>query len=291
MAFVRGQECTITIKTAYREATLPYSEETIREAVSILKEEAPIEGDGMCRGIRKGTGVTGCVVTPLSIGTAPRLVGWCLGVMDSPVYVSETRNLYRHGAYLAPSEDGALFDLIQDRGGVRKVYEGCRVTGFELRIMGDGEARPISLKMDIAGDCPAAVYNCAEIAETDRGERFKTDGVTYRVNDVPDKNIYGLRIAAKKDGGARAEVWIHRVLRPGIENNPVIEGLTVTAQVLRDTYECKSFGLFRIRLERLLLMSDEMTVDTAGPVIGPLRYYVAGSVKAEIFTNNDGGIA
>jgi hypothetical protein len=33
-----------------------------------------------------------------------------------------------------------------------------------------------------------------------------------------------------------------------------------------------------------------MTVDTAGAVIGPLRYYVAGSVKAEVFTNNDGGI-
>jgi hypothetical protein len=290
MAFVQGRECSITIKTTYREATLPYSEETSREAVSILKEEAAIEGDGICRGIRKSAGVTGCVVTPLSIGTAPLLFGLCLGVIEQPVYVSETRNLYCHEALLAPSEDGAVFDLIQDRGGIRKVYEGCRVEGFELRIMGGEEALPLNLKMDIAGVCPAVVYPYMEIAETDRGEWFRADGVTYKVNDVADKDIYGLRIAARKGGGARTEVWIHRVLRQGFESMPVIEGLTVMAQVKRDKYEGGGWGVFRLYLERLLLVSDEMTVDTAGAVIGPLRYYVAGSVKAEVFTNNDGGI-
>ncbi|GHV63924.1 hypothetical protein AGMMS49587_15250 [Spirochaetia bacterium] len=290
MALVHGRECSITIKTAYRGIRLPYSEETIREAVSILKEEAPIEGDGICRGLCKSDGVTGCVVTPLSIGTTPLLLGLCLGVMEMPVYVSETRNLYRHEALMAPSEDGAVFNLIQDRGGVRKIYEGCRVTGFELRIMGEEESRPLSLKMDIAGDIPAVAYPYAEIAETDRGERFKADGVTYKVNEVEDKDIYGLRIVATKDGGARTEVWIHRMLRPGLDIAPVIEGLTLIAQVKRDKYECKSFGLFRLHLERLLLMSDEMAVDSAGPVIGPLRYYVAGKVMASVFTNNDGGI-
>jgi hypothetical protein len=34
------------LKRPYREIALLYSEETIREAVSILKEEAFIEGDG-----------------------------------------------------------------------------------------------------------------------------------------------------------------------------------------------------------------------------------------------------
>jgi hypothetical protein len=38
---IQGRDCLIVIKTAYREAGLPYSEETIREAVSLLTEEAP----------------------------------------------------------------------------------------------------------------------------------------------------------------------------------------------------------------------------------------------------------
>jgi hypothetical protein len=77
---VNGRDCLIVIKTQYREVGIPYSEETIREAVSLLMEEAPIEGDGSCRAIRKSGGVTGCVVTPLTIGTAPSCCIWQWGV-------------------------------------------------------------------------------------------------------------------------------------------------------------------------------------------------------------------
>jgi len=63
---VNGCDCSIVIKTFYQEIDVPYAEETIREAVSLLQEEASIEGDGVCRGITKNSGVTGCVVTPIS---------------------------------------------------------------------------------------------------------------------------------------------------------------------------------------------------------------------------------
>jgi hypothetical protein len=49
---VNGRDCSIVIKTSYREMGVPYSEETVREAVSLLTEEAAIEGDGSCRAIR-----------------------------------------------------------------------------------------------------------------------------------------------------------------------------------------------------------------------------------------------
>jgi hypothetical protein len=49
---VNGCDCLIVIKTQYREMGIPYAEETIREAVSLLREEAAIEGDGFCRAIR-----------------------------------------------------------------------------------------------------------------------------------------------------------------------------------------------------------------------------------------------
>jgi hypothetical protein len=49
---INGCDCLIVGKTQYREMGVPYSEETIREAVSLLTEEAPIEADGCCRAIK-----------------------------------------------------------------------------------------------------------------------------------------------------------------------------------------------------------------------------------------------
>ncbi|MDR2965816.1 MAG: hypothetical protein LBU88_08580, partial [Treponema sp.] len=89
---VNGCDCSIIIKTTHYDTDIPYSDETLREAVSILQEEASIEGDGVCRGIRKVSGVTGCVVTPLTIGTAPLLLYLAMGAVGKPVFISETRN-------------------------------------------------------------------------------------------------------------------------------------------------------------------------------------------------------
>jgi hypothetical protein len=43
--------------------------------------------------------------------------------------------------------------------------------------------------------------------------------------------------------------------------------------------------MFRITLTRLVLTADETAIDCADGVIGPLRYYVAGTVQAEVFTS------
>jgi hypothetical protein len=157
-----GCDCLIVIKTQYREMGVPYAAETIREAVSLLTEEAAIEGDGLCRAIRKSSGVTGCVVTPLSIGTAPLLLYLAMGSTGLPVYVSETRNIYRYKLNLLPAEDSTRFDLVQERGGSRILYEACTVTGFELRI---NREQAVKLKLDIrggtaSGDIP--LYRFAE---------------------------------------------------------------------------------------------------------------------------------
>jgi hypothetical protein len=91
---VNGCDCSIVIKTQYREMGVPYAAETLREAVSLLVEEAAIEGDGSCGAIRKSGGITGCVVTPLIIGTAPLLLSLAMGSAGLPLYVSESRNIY-----------------------------------------------------------------------------------------------------------------------------------------------------------------------------------------------------
>ena len=113
---VKGSKCSIVIKTNQKEFDVQYSEETLREAYSLLTEEASIEGDGVSRAIRKRGGVTGCVVTPLTIGTAPLLLYLAMGSAGLPVFVSETKGLYQYKLKLLPMEDTDYFDLIQDRG-------------------------------------------------------------------------------------------------------------------------------------------------------------------------------
>jgi hypothetical protein len=283
-----GCDCSSVIKTACRETGIPYAEETIREAVSLLTEEAPIEGDGFCRAIKKNGGITGCVVTPLTIGTAPLLLYLAMGSSGLPLDVSETRNLYFYKLNLLPMEDSTRFDLVRERGGSRKLYEGCTVTAFELRIL-RGEA--VKLKLDIRGGRAPAIYPYEDIASTEIGERFMGDEVIYRINGTEYVTIYGLTITAQKEGsphgggGTKTELWIKRSLEQDGDLPQLIEELTVTVQLLREKYEYRHYGTFRITAKRLVLTADETAVDTADAVIGPLRYYVAGTVNAEVFTS------
>jgi hypothetical protein len=61
---------------------------------AIDKRHIISEGDGSCRVIRKSGGVTGCVVTPLTIETALLLLCLAMGNVGLPLYVSENRNIY-----------------------------------------------------------------------------------------------------------------------------------------------------------------------------------------------------
>jgi hypothetical protein len=299
---INGRDCLIVIKTRYRETGVPYDEETIREAVSLLTEEAAIEGDGICRAIRKSNGVTGCVVTPLTIGTVPLLFYLAMGSAGLPLYVSETRNIYRYKLDLLPAENSARFDLIQDRApfgkpngdaenqgfsahlmGRRKIYEGCAVTGFELRIHRE---EAVKLRLDIQGERPPEIYPYQDIAPTEAGERFMGNRVTCRINGTEYRNIYGLTLTTEKEGGTKTELWIKRALEQGPEIPGIIDELTITAQLLRDKYEYRYYGMFRLTLSRLVLTADGTAINSADGVIGPLRYYCAGLVQAEVFTNS-----
>ena len=217
---VNGCDCSIVIKTSHVEKDIPYSDETLREAVSFLQEEAAIEGDGVCRGLRKIGGVTGCVVSPLTIGTAPLLLYLAMGGAGNPVFISETRNLYQYRLELVPMEDTECFDLIQDRGGERRLFEGCRVQGFEMRFMRE---KAIKLKLDICGECAPRVYPYSDKYTRENGERFSGDYSTYRINGKAYTDIYGINLVSKKQGGTKTEVWIKRVINQSSDIPEVIE--------------------------------------------------------------------
>jgi hypothetical protein len=214
--------------------------------------------------------------------------------------------LYLYKLNLLPAEDSARFDLVQDRGGARKLYEDCGVSGFELRIHREqavklrldirGERSPFGLPNGVAEKQSFSATNLSANEKnegTEGGERFMGDRVTYRINGTEYYTFYGLRLSTKKEGsphgggGTKTELWIRRVLGNGADLPGLIEELTVTAQLLRDKYEERYYGMFRLTLTRLVLTADETAVDCADGVVGPIRYYCAGTVSAEVFTNNE----
>jgi hypothetical protein len=210
-----------------------------------------------------------------------------MGAAGQPVYVSETRNLFKYDLNLLPAEDTEYFDLVQKRCGERVLFEGCRVTGFELRVM---RGETIKLKLDISGERSPRVYPYNDTFTREQGECFNGDCVTYQINGKEYNNIYGITLISKKVGGTRTELWIKRVLEKGFEIPAVIEDMTITAQLLRTKYEYRYYGTFRITLKRLVLVSDETEINSVGAVMGPVRYYVAGTVNTEVFTSTDEAI-
>jgi hypothetical protein len=282
---INGCDCSIIIKTQYLEKDIPYIKETMREAVSLLKEEAAIEGEGSCRAIKKCIGVTGCVVTPLTIGTAPLLFNLAMGCANIPLYVSETRNIHLYRLNLLPYESSSRFDLVQEREGSKVLYETCVVKGFELRF---SRLDPVYLKLDISSERPPAVYPYTDPRTKEIGECFIGENVTYRINGKEYSNIYGLTLTTEKSESTKTEVRLKRVLLKNSDIPDLIEELTITAQLNRDKYEYRYYGMFRITLTQLLLISNETEIDNADAVIGPKRYYIAGKVNAEVFTA-DGG--
>ena len=281
---VQGKDCSIVIKTIHKEFDVPYSEETIREAVSILQEEASIEGDGNCKAIVKKSGVTGCVVTPLTIDTVPLLLYLAFGSAGKPLYVSQTRNVYSSKLNLLPLEDTECFDLIQDRGNERRVFEDCRIQGFEFRIEND---KAIKLKLDVCGERNAKTYLYTDDVEKTTGERFKSNCVDYYINEKINHFIYGITLSVKKVGGTKTEIWIKRILPVGNELPECIDEFIIVAKLLCTKYEFSNYGLFSIRLKNLVLISDETNINSSDTVIDPLRYYVSGCVSADVYTASD----
>ena len=119
----------------------------------------------------------------------------------------------------------------------------------------------------------------------EQGERFKGDYVTYKINGQEYKNIYGITLVSQKQGGTKNIILIKRDKNIGLDIPEIIEEMTITAQLLRDKYENKYYGVFHITLKMVFLVSDETEINSADTVIGPLRYYVSGSVFIEIFNS------
>jgi hypothetical protein len=222
------------------------------------------------------------------MGTAPVLFTVMFGGCDEGVFVSETRGLYKYILTLCAVELSERFDLVKEGGTRQHVFSSCVCVGFELRIMRDNA---IYAHVEIESEM-RVVTNEKLKGKNEKWEeeRFRELGVSYVIDGVTVKNIYGatLKVRKKSDSGVKTVIEIHRVLKED-DLPSVIEDMTITARLFRDCYEERRVGTFSIHLSKLFLMGDETNIDCMDAVIGVVSYFVTGDVNAEIFTegNND----
>ena len=145
----------------------------------------------------------------------------------------------------------------------------------------------IQLKLDITSDCAPIAYQYQDVFAREAGERFNGDYVNYEINGKEYTNIYGLTISAKKEGGTKTEVWIKRSLEDETDIPSIIDEMEIMARLSHDKYEYRYYGTFRIKITGLVLVSDETEINAADAVIGPLRYYAAGTVSADVFSESN----
>jgi hypothetical protein len=139
------------------------------------------------------------------------------------------------------------------------------------------------LNYGYCGECIPRVYPHTDTFQCEQGERFNGDYVTYKINGQDYKNIYGITLVSKKQGGTKNEIFIKREKNNGLEIPELITEMIITSQLLRDKHEFKYYGIFHITLNKLVLVSDETDINSADTVIGPLRYYISGSASTDIF--------
>jgi len=227
---------------------LPFSEETIREDYQPKKHNPPIEGNDRITAVEGTSGTTGCFVTSLNADTAPFLLALALG--------KPTR-----------------FDIYQIRGTEKRNYPDCWVNGYELRI---GREQDIKLRLDVKGvEAPKpAIWNME--ANPSMGKRFHGGDTEYIVDGLRRENIYGITLSTTMTEGVGTLIWIHRSMTVG-------EAFLRSLATLKVIASIPGFGgWFRLHIENMMPVSDETRVDCADAVIGPIRYWVNGTISFEV---------
>jgi hypothetical protein len=116
--------------TAGCDVVVPFANKTLRDKYDVLTHEAAIEGNGFRRCLTEKVGATGGFTTPLTLGTAPVILGAMFGDSSESSFVSETRNLYVTHSDLCAADTSKRFSLVEQWGNAQKEYSGCVCSGF-----------------------------------------------------------------------------------------------------------------------------------------------------------------
>jgi hypothetical protein len=210
------------------------------------------------------------IETPLTLDNAPHLLPLAFKAFGKRVTAHDERgNKTASGGHGA----GASFDVLHCTDTERRLYEGCKVKGFEVKAKID-EAdvkTPVMVSLDVGGAPNSVELAGGGTASPGEGMAFLESNIRYEADEKEVLSVYGFSLHLTKEKRERIELKLWRVLGrreiPEVINNFTIMGTF---------HEGDVFASFQIHIGRLLLLTEDVAAC-------PLRYYAAGGCHAEVW--------
>ena len=278
---------TISVIRENREnQIIPATRNTLRY-VPLLLDKKPTAGKNIIENPQiTGKKVTGCIVTRMTVTTAPILLLLVTGEIELEGHRPQTRGIYYHE--LITLEKSLYYFGIETRGkNLIREYLDLIVESFELR----GErGSAVYMKINVRGRTEHIVENI-EVLEEIKSERyFFLNGNEISLNGQVIEDTAGFILEGKL---LHETVKIHTfsIRRKETDHSDfslmrdeISAELTFTNP---EEYEAGYKAEFTVTLERLVYEGEESYPDSSGVWGRNFRYRVYGSLKVRVYTKTE----
>jgi hypothetical protein len=282
---------TISVIREMREnQIIPATRNTLRY-VPLLLDKKPTAGKNIIKNPqileRK---VTGCIVTRMTITTAPVLLLLATGEIEVEGHRPQTRGIYYHE--LITLDTSLYYFGIETKNETHiREYLNLIIESFELR----GErGSAIYMKIDVSGRTETTREKNSEnieVLEEIKSERyFFVRGNEISVNGEVIEDTAGFKLEGKL---LHETVKTHTFSIRRKETDKVDFSFMrseITAELTftnPEEYETGYKASFKISLERLVYEGEESYPDASGVWGRNFRYRVYGSLKVRVYTNTE----
>ena len=277
----------IAVTRAGREnLTIPAVRNTMRQ-VPLLLDRKPTAGKNITLTPQiTGRRVTGCIVTRITISTAPILLLLVTGEIETEGHRPQTRGIYYHD--LLTLERSLYYFGIETRTETHiKEYLELIVESFELR----GErGRAVYLKINVRGRTETISESIDGTKERKSERYFFFGGNEISINGEIIEDTAGFILEGRLlDETVKTHTFSIRRKETdrvdfSIMRTEISAKLTFTNP---EEYEARYTATFAVTLERLVYEGEESYPDASGVWGRNFRYRVYGKLKVRVYTKEE----
>jgi len=279
-------ETILVIRDNRENQTIPATRNTMRY-VPLLLDKKPTAGKNITEHPQiTGKKVTGCIVTRMTITTAPILLLLVTGEIEIEGHRPQTRGIYYHE--LITLDTSLYYFGIETKGKTHiKEYLELIVESFELR----GErGSAVYMKINVRGKTQTITENI-EVMEEIKSERyFFVSGNEISLNGEIIEDTAGFILEGKllhetvknHTFSIRRKETDHSDF--SLMREEISAELTFTNP---EEYEAGYKASFTVTLERLIYEGEESYPDASGVWGRNFRYRVYGKIKVRVYTNTE----
>lgn len=278
---------TISVIRENREnQIIPATRNTLRY-VPLLLDKKPTAGKNIILNPQiTGRRVTGCIVTRMTITTAPILLFLVIGEIELEGHRPQTRGIYYHE--LITLDTSLYYFGIETKNETHiKEYLELIVESFELR----GErGSAVYMKINVRGRTETKLENI-EVIEEIKSERYffvRGNEISLNGQVIEDTAGFILEGTLLHETVKTHTFSIRRKETDHSDFSFMRDEISAELKFTNpEEYEAGYKAEFTVTLERLVYEGEESYPDTSGVWGRNFRYRVYGKLKVRVFTNTE----